>query len=201
MPALRRVPVMLAQGWGGMDALMDSARTGFAMPAQAMPLSPPCVAPAPSGGAGAGKPAFSKELRSSGHLDEAVRRVSSIDRGAPMKKARANRDASIDIKADELTHLLMQQMAAGHFMDDRLLRAKSLNAKAFDGGGWMRELAALGVSGTALATAMTLAVLVVCFADKADLWRPAFKKGMRWLEKHSPAAKGWVEGHVVAAAG
>jgi Ca-activated chloride channel family protein len=201
MPALRRVPVMLAQGWGGMDALMDSAKTGFAMPAQTMPMSPPCVAPAPSGGAGAGKPAFSKELSASGRLDEAVRRVSSIDRGAPMKKASANRDASIDIKADELTHLLMQQMAAGHFMDDRLLRAKSLNAKAFDGGAWMRELAALGVGGTALATAMTLAVLVVCFADKADLWRPAFKKGMRWLEKHSPAAKGWVEGHVVAAAG
>lgn len=188
MPALRRVPVMLAQGWGGVNALMDSAKTGFAMPAQPAPMCPPCTA-AP-GGAAAFSMEFSaapKKAREHLHRDDSVRRIPSIDR-----RAAQNYEPQQPEGVDELANLLLRQTAAGDFATG-LLHQKTLNGKAFDGPSLAKELAAQGVSGPALATALTLAALALCFADQADLWRPAFKKGLRWLAKHAPSAKAWVD--------
>jgi Ca-activated chloride channel family protein len=198
MPALRRVPVMLAEGWGGAAAV------------NACSIAPGC-APAPvAGGGGWHKVGEVRESWSKSALPPAPPASSpafSIEpmdakkvRGYPRRKsepAKPSTERAGAAPRDPLMELLMSQTAAGNFADHALLHGTSVVGVPFDGKALGEELAAAGVTGEAATTALVLACFLACFADRKHLWGAAYNKALRWLDKHAPAASAWVRARSV----
>jgi Ca-activated chloride channel family protein len=196
MPALRRVPVMLAEGWGG---VMKKMATGYGM---AAPACAPAAAPsqtARGGVGGGGDRHFAVREEPDAPPPPASQPLYSLDAEALRRPGgkRLRVEAPESTPVSTLTELLMRQTAAGDFADHPVLHQLTVNGERFDGVERARELSAVGVTGAALITALMLACLATCFADRKHLWGAAYNKGLRWLDKHAPAASAWVRARSV----
>lgn len=198
MPALRRVPVMLAEGWGG-EMLAEEA-TLYCRMAPA--------APAPAGGMAAafsrGAPGGLRRRLNKLITSAKKRKAASADFDA-LTRADAESDDSVmfgvEATAGEsgslLEKLLMSQTAEGWFGWEDDLAKPVLNGKPWKIAEYGPTLDALLASlDSALktkvrATALMLRAFEDCFPDDADLWRLAAAKARRWIEKASPEAAAW----------
>jgi Ca-activated chloride channel family protein len=208
LPAQRRIPVMLAEGWGGVGA-GDSA---FGMPAMMYSMGPPpAQAPAAGGGpfpAAAAPPrGTAAGGAAGGFFDKVMKKIMP----AP-QSGQSRRSASLTHSANEaadaapprdidLVHaLLLRQSAEGWFTWDEVLDANNVNGKPWNIAALRQELepclASLAepVKSRVLATALTLRALRDVFADREDQWRLASQKALRWIAKHAPVAKAWLDG-------
>lgn len=191
-PALRRVPVQLAQGWGGMMAAGGAPVAMAAMAAAPAPMTfgrnvpQRCHIPASP----KRKSFFSRLRRGGDDVAPDALMAAPIAPQAAMDQESA-RDLSVgDLEeqrrdADPLTALLMRQSADGSFaadtVPDELVRAagrdpaslrQSIESKLpADLKGKPRQ--------QALLTLLSLWVLSHRFADRSALWTRAFAKACR----------------------
>jgi len=194
-PELRRVPVMLAQGWG-QDELLGEVAGGATIarcaPAGAarrdvVSLADSMSAPAPACPA----PPVTQDYRRQRSADApsaAKRRLF----GGPMNKAAEIQAAPREPASDPLQQILMLQSAAGFFTWNDLLLTTPLNGKPWQPEAERTAIQALLTTSPKelheklLATALALHALQTCFADQEDLWRLAAEKAKRWLKKNAP---------------
>lgn len=188
--ALRRVPVALTTGWGGIGAraggavmaksMTLGARAAFGLPSGALPPPSarlPFAAPAPMA---APPPA----PRSPGLLARAKRAVFGAPRqeaslGAPAFDAAYSFEAMADRgePTDRVFDLLMTQKADGRFERSPVL-------DAWLGSERVGKLAALVAQhGEAAITAVVVALLAREAPERESEWRPAVAKAERWLTK------------------
>jgi hypothetical protein len=187
-PALRRVPVQMAQGWGAVYADLGVAGGG---PAAAVPmaaggvrmtLSSPAQAP--------GKPKASgmvARFRSlSRDLPAAQSRTAWLgDYDAEPSKTKRPSKRAASPSADDLQELLALQSADGWFGPHE--RVTELLARFVGGADRRRDavVAALpldinSASGEkAIDTALALITLPERFADREAIWRRAYRKACR----------------------
>lgn len=175
LPAQRRIPVMLAAGWGG-HPTMDLLAGAPAPMLRCAPAAAPCM-PAESA-------RFAVRKRRRGSPDVSLGRELTDAAPQPL---------------DPLHALLLGQSAEGWFAADPLLDQPTLNGNAWNVAPLRQQLDALtaslatGLQPKALATALVLRALHDCFPAREPEWRLAAQKARRWLAKHAPATKAWVE--------
>jgi Ca-activated chloride channel family protein len=200
-PALRRVPVMLAAGWGGtllaggvgsgsglLDLTRESDDTDYGaelldeiIPESARYLRSFAPMPAPA----------SPPARSSGFFGKLKK---AIGGGSKMEQKRAfyggsdKAGRSKDPDSDGLINLLSQQGADGSFERLPTIKVYLSNAgrdpveilKAID-----RLLDSLFTASTDThklrTTLLALAAMKLAFANRRELWKRAYKKGMDWV--------------------
>jgi Ca-activated chloride channel family protein len=195
VPAQRRIPVMLAEGWGGVEKEMLSevccSMAGGSAPAQAMsPAAAPSVAP--------GHKAVARDRRGEGMLKKARRLLSGESR-----VSRSLHDGGVPgaeaAPADLLHALLLRQSAEGWFAWDGVLEGGTVEGKAWNVAAMRRELEARVTAlaeptrSRAVATALTVRALRDVFAGREDQWRLAAGKAVRWLARHAPEVKAWLD--------
>ncbi len=169
---LRRIPIALTTGWGGIGRLVAGhgpprARVGAAKPANLHLASPPMLAQASAGPRGA--------------LHQLTNAIGGLFGKAKPRRARrpaAARPARPARRAtDRLYALLMTQKADGSFHWSRELE-KWLGADL------VAAKRAAGEHGEAVvATALALALLERDEAAREDQWRPAAGKARKWLAR------------------
>jgi len=183
--ALRRVPIALSAGWGG---LAETAQAAFSLGATVQRLAaPPSFAAAPPG-----------VLRSA--FDSVARRGIPRVRAAftpnvealavpsaPMTGRPPRGDRPAPAPVDRLQRLIALQRADGAWdFDEPLAGALDGDLTAFDA-----ALRALGErddvveTRRAWATALALAWLETRAPDREEEWRFLARKAMRWLEAHA----------------
>lgn len=179
--ALRKIPVALTDGWGGVRpgagagarTMAGVVRASMPMSAAAPPPTPRMAAPSPAVLAQPAPvpapPRGGRASKSAGFGGAPSRRPT------PVVGALAAGEAAPD-PLDRLFDLLGTQRADGRFPWSPALeawlgasRAAKLEARADD---------------PALVTAVVLALLEREAADARDLWRPAAAKARRWLDTH-----------------
>jgi Ca-activated chloride channel family protein len=181
-PALRRVPVKLAAGWGGQSA-------GALLPSMATVSY--CLAPAARRAAAGG---FIEKIRQT--LGRAMRRDVEIDRlmdasedspddtavGAP-----ALRQASAP--ADDLQALLALQSADGWFAAQPALFSRLLPTLDAHQSVVLHSLERLTKhsqdQSRIIQTTIVLLILNKRFSDREALWRRAAQKAVRWIAQES----------------
>jgi Ca-activated chloride channel homolog len=210
MPALRRVPVMLAKGWGGMDFLEEgmvrccckaapaSADVQFGAELAEPPTAGSSSVRGAAGGIGrrllARVRGKMKASMSKNSIDRAMRGPSGGD--AEMLAELAPDSSG----GDPLQELLMKQTAEGSFDADEALVGGLVVGKPFDVAAVRREIASRSSSvkpelkRKVEATALVLRVLEECFAGQRDMWRLAAEKARRWLSKVAPEVAAWCAG-------
>jgi Ca-activated chloride channel family protein len=194
-PATRRVPVMLAKGWGE-TTQVSLSRKWF--DAAGCAAAPACSAPAQDalsfavrrrkseGAAGKfslGTPMFSK----------------AGPEGFPVDKDSARDRESANAHSDPLHDLLMRQRADGSFGWDDSLLAGQVGGKTWNPIATKASVEALAmalvgdVRQRVLGTAMTLRAFHECFPEQRDLWAMAEKKALRWLKRFAPTIGEWLD--------
>lgn len=200
LPALRRVPVMLAKDWGavygGFPAGGGAAAACAApAPAQAAELcdelaqeesAPPRSMPRPA-------PAAPPKKSLLGRLGDSLREQSFRRRASKMDAA-ANatigegaffKDAA---PQDELSAILSLQTAEGSFDDGAVLAQSTLDGKPWPHAKLRAELAAITGNKKAIATALAMIALAQRFDAKKSLWKRAYDKAHRWLTANADNA-------------
>jgi Ca-activated chloride channel family protein len=188
-PALRRVPVMLAKGWGGTDEIMLGC--DYLADSSTAVRGVGDISSMPAAGAGVlGR--FLGRLKGGRQFRASV--------GGPPAPSASLHDETYDLGSstpDPLQELLMKQTAEGSFDADEVLVGGLIVGKRFDVAAVKREIA--GLTGSvkpewkrkAEATALVLRVLEECFAAQRDIWRLAAEKARRWLRKVAPEVARW----------
>jgi Ca-activated chloride channel family protein len=195
-PELRRVPVTLAAGWGGVEATPSVATLMAAGPCVAMsaPMAAP-PAPAPRGRstkgfAGADSESATFGFASSGRggfMDALKRKVL----GQTKEVAEyGNENPSAQSKpADKLFILLSRQMADGSFDPSttnsalHLRKAGQNPVLILNTIDQLFEDAKIPMSKreNVRVTLFAMATLHLVFADRRPLWKRAFKKALDWV--------------------
>ena len=167
-PATRRVPVVLAAGWGGV------AGGGLPMPA---------CAPAPSGAASFAAGRRGMLTRSLGKV--AAPRARAVPPPAPAMPVAVDRvlgSPPLASGIDELTRLLQTQTAAGAFAwDDDAERVAAARVDRWDEHVARIERAFAGGGAAAVGTAKALVLLERAFAAERAVWMRAAEKATRFL--------------------
>ncbi|UJR85696.1 VIT domain-containing protein [Sandaracinus amylolyticus] len=179
---LRRIPVALTSGWGGLST-RAGAVAGAAMPMMAPGAMPAPMAPPPAPRAmasmGAPRAESAKRAKGGGFLG----RVSDAlfgrgDEGSTMDFMEAEERATES--ADRVFELLMTQKADGSFVRSPVL-------EAWLGAARVAKLdAAIRAHGDPIATtAVVIALLELEARDRESEWRPAITKAKSWLAAKS----------------
>jgi Ca-activated chloride channel family protein len=167
-PELRRVPVQLAHGWGGMHAPAGAAG-GVAMA---------CMAPAPM--------SLSRMAKASlgGNIGRTIDRL----RDALTQRSRAASPPA-DVarfverieprKHSELSHLLCLQQAEGYFKPDKVIDHLFRDSGFTWKDEWVNNRHP--IDPRVKATVMALKVLRSHFASDESLWKRAAAKAEKWL--------------------
>jgi Ca-activated chloride channel family protein len=196
-PELRRVPVMLAAGWGGVEALADrSVDAGSLMSSMPAPAQFLSLAPAPPAARGGGAPAGAGMAAAFG----LVRRAFG---GGTPPPAQASEAESL-APTDPLIQLLARQDAHGSFESVSAAELRTWAAR-FDVGAMLNAIDELFDQAKLPAaprskirqTLLVLLVLRLTFAGRQATWNRAFKKAVQWItaEAALPAgqAQTWVD--------
>jgi Ca-activated chloride channel family protein len=183
LPALRRVPVLLAEGWGGVMAVGASVMLK-------------CVA-APAGKR-VSAPADEKLMKDATAISRVQESRKWFESTAhPASPAPAAKFAE---PHDTLHDLLLLQSAEGSFASSPLFTTTPLNGVTWDPAAVRKDVEALSIPAAArdrvVATALALAALATCFAGQRDLWTMAAQKATRWLAKIAPAVKAWADARI-----
>ena len=164
---LRRIPVALTIGWGGVGAATP-ARPAFRRMAVASAAMPSAPAPKPMATNRAG----AYPQRPEGFLAKAKAILSDMAPPEPAQLAESKADHD---SSDRLFDLLMTQKADGSFA-----RSPELSAWLGDRDGKVAD--AIAKHGeAAVVTAVVIALLEMEAADRESEWRPAVTKAKRWL--------------------
>ena len=190
-PATRRVPVMLAAGWGGQDMMKDSAFGG------GVPM--PCAA-APAGGVA--------RRRSGGTVTRILKRLTPAPASPPrapqqfvprpgvhIVEPTVMREEVAAEKAEPMpfgtASVLVRQTAAGGFdwSPDLDMEARQL-VPDWDTR-WADAAARLAAGDAAGGTVKALLLLRWGFANDRSMWSPAVAKAVRYLaaERKRPASE------------
>jgi hypothetical protein len=166
-PAQRRIPVMLAKGWGGSEECSGELYEMACAPEQ-VPAPPPAAAPAPR------KRGFFKLFHRTAVMDHLQ-----------------EEETRTEPTSDPLQQLLMRQTAEGWFDHDNLLDAPQIAGKPWNPAECRAKVQAIPslpekLRQQILDTALTLRALHDCFPDQKDLWTLAAKKALRWLKRNAP---------------
>jgi hypothetical protein len=208
-PALRRVPVQLVKGWGG---VVDFAAAATPMMAKAMPGKFRAYESAPgsfsrarrrsaSRGSYGGDPVFAMAPRAS-----ADRRNLSAAPPPAAGSGGLRDDIEVELKAqappDDLHGLLSLQSAEGWFAWDE--RAETLLGSA-GGQSWRSrveagpDVVAVGAARERVVqTVLVLLLLAERFADRESSWRRAYRKACRQFlarvfGKNAPDVEHWLQ--------
>jgi Ca-activated chloride channel family protein len=177
-PALRRVPVALAAGWGGMDRFSRAVGlTAMAAAAPARVRSVECDDP------GAAM-MYSKSSAGFSGLGKSLR--SLVSRAKAAKPLAAGAGESSGPVADELSAILALQSADGWFEWDETLISKVLPESKQWHETIERSIERLTRQPVTLRdrltqTAVVLLIFAKRFADREKLWRRAELKARRWI--------------------
>ncbi len=189
-PALRRIPVMLARGWGGVELTMDRTiqrSRGGAIPMSKLyrlsdSMSP--TAPAAAQG-GSGLMDLCREADDSdlgAVLDEIAPGAGNISKRAEVQE---------DVRPNPLLGLLVQQSADGSFDLDGPRQALTL-LRDLDSAAVMAKLESLFPASipeftrnSAIETAIAILLMETQYADRERLWRRARDKSLHYLARVS----------------
>ncbi len=189
---LRKIPVALTAGWGGIGHLTLAggleSHSPSRIPPQAFPQAPmPTSAPLPSAAAAASPDLFMElEAATESVTEQALHAVNGLfERLRP--RARAPQpppdvplEATLgdaEVAVDLLYEVLMTQQADGSFpLSEALAERLGRRLPAV-------ERAAAEHGAAVVATAVVVALCERHEADRADEWRPAVRKARRWLER------------------
>jgi Ca-activated chloride channel family protein len=191
-PEVRRVPVLLAQGWGGVDTVPGTGLArmmagGAAFAAAAPCMSPPAPAPAQARARGfarrlaSGLAEFKKGLRAEAKAD--------AEASQPQEPMVLREEARPSKPADDLMALLSLQSAGGSFGKDSTLdRLGATFGLSDDDVARMLPSRFANAAGepdrrAAVRTAIALCILSKHFADREPLWRRADRKARKYLAK------------------
>jgi hypothetical protein len=211
-PALRRVPVMLAQGWGsgmigevlcapaagvGGGLFTKMARRLRPRGAAGTPASPPVA-----GFAGA---LLDKTLdRTVDRFKDSLDKSIHFDHAAPPAPAPAPMRSAPSSPVDDLIHLLTHQMADGSF-DASGAVDQAVRAARLDRGALLEALEHLlhdahvpsAAREKIRQTLVVLLLLSIVYAQRKGTWSRAFKKGLRFVmaqaQVQAGVAQGWVD--------
>ncbi|MBP9035752.1 MAG: VWA domain-containing protein, partial [Pseudomonadales bacterium] len=196
---LRRVPVALTHGWGGVErALQCTTRVSMACASRALTdLDIPAFLHRAEGAA-------TDIASSAGYHDLVDAFAPGLDAAPAIEGSFASRSMNVlssrgrkrATPVDGFMRLTLSQRADGSFrLDDATLREFGLEASAL-----AREAQHLGGGGAAAAvvhTAVALVLLERRFAGREDEWRMLADKAQRWLDRQAVAlpagANGWVD--------
>jgi Ca-activated chloride channel family protein len=218
-PALRRVPVVLAQGWGG-EALVkfrcsvpDSAVAGAPAAGaggllkklarrrgggvNAMPASPPAM--------GFAGHSIDKTLdRTVDGFKDSLDTSIHFDHAAPPAPAPVPMRSAPSSPVDDLIHLLTHQIADGSF-DSSGAVDQAVRAARLDRGALLEALEHLlhdahvpsAAREKIRQTLVVLLLLSIVYAQRKGTWSRAFKKGLRFVmaqaQVQAGVAQGWVD--------
>jgi Ca-activated chloride channel family protein len=183
-PAVRRVPVMLAQDWGGVEEKL----LGGALPAMASL----CMAPAPAPAAPSAKyrsiarrmatpPAGGGIAKAAGFVGGLFKKLAD---SAPRQKLEQEEIAATDAAppGDDLIDLLSHQLADGAFAIPAGLSAVNPDEVALLLDPQLHNLPA-GARSSVVQTFAALLLLRARFADRQPTWKRAARKAVKWLTK------------------
>ena len=221
MPELRRVPVLLPRGWGGMDTV-DGA--GLSLNLRGISSGPPGAAPAMPAPAPIAMNEMTMDARTSSDTEEVSTRRQNIGRAriglaklgevfkdafskpagksdmakkaaAPPPPSQAEAAAVPQEPQDELSTILSLQTAAGSFDDSPLFANAKINGHAWPHARLRREAEAIAKGDKKIvATALALVALLRCFDPQKSLWKRALDKARRWLNDNArPEVWAWIE--------
>ena len=189
---LRRVPVALTHGWGGVErALQSTASLSIACssPVPGMDLMDIPVFSRSAADAPAPRIAPSAILEEpGGFFGDGLDAVPSVDSSlvARLKGALRSRGRKPATPVDGFMRLTLAQRADGSFrLDEATLRELGLEASAL-----ARAAEQLGGGAAAEAvvhTAVALVLLERRFAEREDEWRMLADKAQRWLDRQAVA--------------
>ena len=188
-PELRRVPVMLAAGWGdvaktlglqvgnpGINKTMSIDKTMKELSIDRSSRSIDVKGCTFESGMD-----FLAEDVGSGSGTPDLTRESVDDSSTPKRKAKPTSPPN---PFQVLSKLLSTQSAEGCFEESALLKSNTINGKPYSYEALRKELSAMGENDPqVIATAMTLAAMHQCFPAQSATWKRAADKARRWLKQ------------------
>jgi Ca-activated chloride channel family protein len=177
-PEVRRVPVLLAQGWGGVDTVPGTGLARMMAGGAALAAAAPCMAAPSPASATAQAMGFAHRLKK------------ALLAGKPRRRPVVLREEARPSKpADDLMALLSLQSAGGSFGKeptlDRLSAAFGLSNDdvAHRLPSKFADAASDPDRHAAVRTVIALCILAKHFADREPLWRRADRKARKYLAK------------------